>query len=338
MNILQLIMSIFTSISVALTSFFGGLAASFFESKTSLYTAYKTMTYEESLVTDEEKALARQWYEENVLFAGTNGKKPAYDFKVKNTKLSQELKKWKFEVGETSEEGKVYRGGKTTYITVTNEKRGLQATIEATFYEAVASCDWTVYIKNIADKNSADISDFYAIDTTFGTGKTTLYWSNGGTNDNEMFTVRQMPLQAVKWTASSTYGKSSDEYMPVFNLSGEKYSVVASIGWSGQWNAKMSQKLCGAYFNARQEEFDAYLLPGEEVRSPLISLSFYKSGNALKGYNVYRSFVKDCVYNENIHRFAVVNQGRKSFLNATDEELEHCEYIWHDFGWFEGVD
>lgn len=331
-------MSVFTTISVAITSFFGGLAASFLDSRTTLYTDYKKMTYEESLITDSERALARQWYEENILYAGTNGKKPAYDFKVNKIKMSLEMKKWKFEIGQTSKVGEVYRGGETTYITLTNEKRGLQARVEATFYEEMASCDWTVYIKNIADKNSGVITDFYAIDTVMDSGKSTLYFSNGGENDANAYTMKQMPVTSVKKEFSSTYGKSSDKDMPDFNILGENYGFVLGIGWTAQWSSSIRKSCRGVELKARQQELEAYLLPGEEIRCPMISLNFYEGGNELKGFNTLRKWLKNCCYNETLANNVPFTLSPSNIWNYTDEQLQYGTYIWHDAGWYEPID
>ena len=338
MKILQAIMSVFTTISVAITSFFGGLAASFLDSRTTLYTDYKKMTYEESLITDSERALARQWYEENILYAGTNGKKPAYDFKVNKIKMSLEMKKWKFEIGQTSKVGEVYRGGETAYITLTNEKRGLQARVEATFYEEMASCDWTVYIKNISDKNSGVITDFYAIDTVMDTGDAMLYFSNGGENDANAYTMKQMPVTSVKKEFSSTYGKSSDKDMPDFNILGENYGFVLGIGWTAQWSSSIRKSCRGVELKARQQELEAYLLPGEEIRCPMISLNFYEGGNELKGFNTLRKWLKNCCYNETLANNVPFTLSPSDIWNYTDEQLQYGTYIWHDAGWYEPID
>ena len=88
-------------------------------------------------VSQAEKDSCREWYDTYVINAGTNGKKPAYDFKVGGKSIQSHLKDWEFSVGQESEEGALRRGGKTTYIDLTHKKSSLCAKVEATIYENV---------------------------------------------------------------------------------------------------------------------------------------------------------------------------------------------------------
>ena len=63
---------------------------------------------------------------------------PAYNFTVGGKSLRKNLSDWAIYVGSESKTGAVYRGGKTTYITLTHSKSGIVATVEATIYEEYA--------------------------------------------------------------------------------------------------------------------------------------------------------------------------------------------------------
>ena len=106
--------------------------------------SFESMDADEYSVTAEDKAICRKWFNENVL----STENPAYNFTVGGKRFRNNLKNWEFSFSDESETGAVYRGGKTTYITVTHKKSDITATVEATIYEENASCDWTVYIKN----------------------------------------------------------------------------------------------------------------------------------------------------------------------------------------------
>ena len=84
-----------------------------------------------------------------------------------------------------------------------------------------------------------------------------------------------------------------DKVLPYFNIHGENYGLILGIGWTGQWAAGISGAKGETNITVKQENFNAYLLPGEEVRSPLVSISFYENDNALKGFNLYDAGVID---------------------------------------------
>lgn len=97
---------------------------------------------------------------------------------------------------------------------------------------------------------------------------------------------------------------------------------------------------------AGQENLKAYLLPGEEVRSPLVSLTFYENKNPLKGFNAFRSWISDCVYPENIPDTMTMMEVAGPLSTSTSGQIidtmntfkgsvfENVDYFWMDAGWY----
>ncbi len=303
--------------------------------------SFEALEADELAVTDEEKQLCRKWYNENVLSKDN----PAYTFSVDGKDFRRDIDDWEFSFSEESEIGAVYRGGKTTYITVSHKKSDVTATVEATIYEESASCDWTVYIKNEGASNSPVISDFYAMNSALPTGKKAdVYFSKGSFCEADDFETMKSGLSLLPLIFTANGGRT-ESFLPYFNIHGKDGSAVLAVGWSGQWYTSLSQTFDGTKVKAKQQTLKGYLLPGEEVRSPLISLTFYDTDNAVKGFNAFRQYTIDCVYPEGTKQVATTGIGievpgvtEKQVLqnvkNIPEEWTPSLDYAWVDAGWY----
>lgn len=297
---------------------------------------FDTLTADEMNITDEEQKMSIDWADKNLVSASSY----PFTFSVDGEKFNPA--EWTKSVTDAAEE--VYRGGKTKYITL--KKDSLEVTAEVTVFEKNASCQWTVYVKNTGSTNSGIISDFYALDSSFATGKADIYYSIGSDTKAGDFSLVKKSLSSAR-TFSGNEGKPTEKYMPYFNVNGAESGIVFGIGWTGQWDAEFSQKDGNTAVTVRQQNFNAYLLPGEEVRSPLVSLTFYDNDNALKGFNQFRQWITDCVYPDNVtkNQYLVMEVAGPLSTRTSDEIIEildgfeddvfeHTDAFWMDAGWY----
>ena len=310
--------------------------------------SFPTATAEELRITAGEKMLNRSWYDINVLHAVKNGKVPAYDFSVGGKKLSDHLSDWT----EISCEESLYADGVRSTVILANERDHIQATVEGVYYEATATFEWTVYLKNVGTSRSETISDFYAMDATLDISDATLYFSGGSYEKNDDFALYSKALTKKTMSFDTIGGRTSRLYLPFFNLSGEKMGATVGIGWSGDWTADFTGK-ADTRVTVSQTELEGYLDTDEEIRSPLVSVHFYK-GNPLKGFNTFRQRVKDSLpegYGAISACFFVGAEGQDDTSNATEsgalEILQKfsdlgitdlLDYAWFDAGWFDTGD
>ncbi|MBQ2848368.1 MAG: alpha-galactosidase [Clostridia bacterium] len=306
---------------------------------------FDTVTAEEMTITDAENMLCREWYKRNIY--NDNGEYP-FTFKVDGKKFNPA--EWEKSFAETPqiEAGNVYKGGKTEYLILTNKDKGLEVTVEMTLFAQNATCQWAVYIKNTGNENSGVISDFYALDSSFQTGAAELYYSMGSDTAASDFSLIKKDLSFIEREFHGIDGKPTEAYLPYFNISGENSGMILGIGWTGQWAAAMSETKGITDISVKQEHFNAYLLPGEEVRSPLVSISFYEKENPLKGFNLFRKWIMDCVYPENVAQnvYTVMEVAGPMSTRTSDEIIEILDGIddsiykqtdafWMDAGWYE---
>ncbi len=297
---------------------------------------FGTLTAEEMNTTEAEQKMSSEWADKNLLSASSY----PFTFSIDGEKWSPA--DWTKTITDATEE--IYRGGKTKYITFT--KNQLEVTAEVTVFEKNASCQWTVYVKNTGDTNSGVISDFYALDASFATGKADLYYSIGSDTAAGDFSLVKKSLSSAR-TFSGNEGKPTEKYMPYFNVNGAETGIVFGIGWTGQWEAEFLQSKGNTAVTVKQQKFSAYLLPDEEVRSPLVSLTFYDNTNPLKGFNQFRQWITDCVYPDNVtkNQYLVMEvAGPMStktadeiigILDSLDEDVfKHTDAFWMDAGWY----
>ncbi len=306
---------------------------------------FDRISAEEMKLTETEKSRSSEWLNDN--FFGDNNRYP-FTFKIDGEEFNPD--DWEKSTVPTPdiEAGNVYKNGKTDYLLLTNKDKGLEVKVEATAFAENATCQWTVYIKNTGNSDSGVISDFYALDSSFATGKADVYYSMGSDTAASDFSLIKKTLTSGEKKFSGTDGKPSEKYLPYFNIVGEKCSMILGIGWTGQWAAAMAEENGETDLTVKQEHFEAYLLPGEEVRSPLVSLSFYENQNPLKGFNLFRKWISDSVYPENVtkNHYTVMEVAGPMSTRTSDEIIEildgtresvftETDAFWMDAGWYE---
>ncbi|MBO5421763.1 MAG: alpha-galactosidase [Clostridia bacterium] len=337
-----------TSIFLTIATFFGAFFTQLEripENKYNSDITFENISAEETKISESEKQMCRDWFDENILLKGDIEELP-YNFKVGGKTLNKNIEDWNISVGEESETGAVYNGGKTVYITLEHKSNSLEATVEATIYEENATCEWTVYIANKGEENSPVISDFYAADTDFKLKKAKLYYSKGSKDEPYDFALMQKNLTAFPSSFTSEDGRATDTYLPYFNISGKDTGIVLGVGWTGLWKADINAVAGRVNIKVKQEKLKAYLLPNEEIRSPLVSISFYENGNPLKGFNTFRDWISNCVYPGNIPDTMTMLEFSGPMHTQTAEELfaaadgygeevyGKVDYFWMDAGWY----
>ena len=301
---------------------------------------FNPVSASELIVSESEKQRCREWFEKNVLFTGGEGS-PAYDFKIDGKSFKKNVSDWSFEKGEPERS----KSGETTVITLTHKKSGLKVRVHGTIYENRATCEWTVYIENTAQSNSPVIKDFYAADCGVETAISNLSVSKGSDPAADDFQMKHTFVNFIPMRFTANGGRT-ESFLPYFNISGKTNGAVLALGWTGQWYASLAQRFGSVAIKAKQEEFNAYLLPGEEVRSTLVSLTFYDGDNPLKGFNTFRDWQKDITViqgeNTSLNGFVIANEFSTltcdqmiEKVNSIDESVMNgIDYFWMDAGWY----
>lgn len=234
--------------------------------------------------------------------------------------------------------------------TWTDQQTGLTVCCVSTVFSDYPVVEWTVYFKNTSNKNTPILSDIQGLDISLqqkGNNSYILHGNNGDFCTDDSYKPFQEIFTAGKSLifAPNSSGKSCDgpKGWPYYNLQMNNRGMIIVIGWPGQWkssftcdsNKKLSVK-------AGQELIHCYLKPGEEIRTPLISLLFWNKKDIADAQNLWRRYYLAHIiphFNDKPQQPAMQIQ-----VGAADKDTSYVKSFleagirpnlcWRDAGWY----
>jgi alpha-galactosidase len=301
---------------------------------------------------------------------GTGGKKlsltePPFSFLYDGKPSTELLKQWI--VTRDTQKLDTQRTGHT--LTYADSASGLQVRCVLIAYDDFPTVEWTVYFKNTGPNDTPIIEKIQALDIELSRsseGEFLLHHNIGSpASANDYGPLETRLGQGATKRLAGAGGRPTNADWSYFNLewSGEAQSpsagspkwdvggIIAAVGWPGQWAAELVRDNArGLRLRAGQELTRFKLLPGEEVRSPLIVLQFWK-GNWIAAQNVWRRWMmahsmpapggqlpqpqllasSSRQYDEMIN----ANEANQMmFIDRYIEEGIKLDYWWMDAGWY----
>lgn len=142
-------------------------------------------------------------------------------------------------------------------------------------------------------------------------------------------------------------GRSSEGKAPFFDIYTKDGGIIVAVGWSGQWNCKITRDFDFVNVKTGIENTHFRLLPHEKIRTSSVVIMNY-SGERIHGHNKWRRLVKNY--------FSLIgSEGRpdtvpvcagfwggmadKDVLKRLDIIKENkipFECVWMDAGWYGG--
>jgi len=240
-------------------------------------------------------------------------------------------------------------------LTYADPATGLQVRCVLVTYSDFPTAEWTLYFKNAGATDTPIIEKIQALDTRIdrsGEREFLLHHNVGSPANGNDYGPLETPLgPGVRKHLGGSGGRPTNTDWSYFNLEWGGEGMIVSVGWPGQWAAEFVRDGArGLSLSAGQELTHFKLLPGEEVRSPLIVLQFWK-GQWIAGQNVWRRWMMahsmpkpDGVlppaklfasssrqYNEMID----ANEARQIlFIDRYAQEDIKLDYWWMDAGWY----
>jgi alpha-galactosidase len=173
---------------------------------------------------------------------------------------------------------------------------GLKIECDVTGFTDFGGVEWVLRLTNTANQDTPILENFNVIDQTYETtGQVSVLHAKGSVGARSDFLVSQTGLQpADHLHLEPAGGRSSDQTaFPFFNIIGAdgKQGVVVAVGWTGGWQADiLAVNRKQVQLRSGMERFRLYLKPGETIRTPRISLLFWKGDNLMAGQNKFRRF------------------------------------------------
>ena len=279
---------------------------------------------------------------------------PVFSFVYDGKPSKDFLKDWTFK----SETVSLDEFRKQTVLTYTDPAAKLEVKCTAVQWLNFPVVEWTVYLKNASDVHSPMIEHLRAMNTTIrqpAAESIVLHHIRGDDCSPNSYAVKQTDIPAgSKMKFAPAGGRPSSVEWPYYNFDIAEKGFLITIGWPGQWSAEFSRDEAGLCLNAGQEDTHFILLPGEEVRTPLIAMMFY-NGDWLRGQNLWRQWMLKCNFPKDhgkpiktpflagcsSHFYEEMakadEQSQKTFIDGYIKHGIKLDYWWMDAGWYVGA-
>ncbi|MBN1341297.1 MAG: NPCBM/NEW2 domain-containing protein [Phycisphaerae bacterium] len=248
--------------------------------------------------------------------------------------------------------------------TWTDPKTSLVLRWSAIEYHDFPTVEWTLYFKNGGTSDTPIIADIQALDARFERKRDEVYARFASPGEfvlnhhvgSPCAPTDYQPLRSVlggktEKRIATSGGRGSNSDWPYFNVEWPGEGVIAVVGWPGQWAARFTRDDAnGLRVRAGQELTHFVLHPGEEVRTPLIVLQFWK-GDRIRSQNTFRRWMlaynvprpggkalQPMLFGCSSHftnEMVNANEANQmEFINRYLEERLKIDYWWMDAGWY----
>lgn len=285
--------------------------------------------------------------------AGLFSTDPPFSFTYDGKPSADFLAAWKIDRKTTTIDD--HRTGHT--IVYSDPAGGLSVRCEAVEYDDYPTVEWTLHFKNTGAADTPIIENIQALDVQWQRGgdrEYLLHHNIGAPADNTDYTPLESTLAGNSTKRiGGAGGRSTCANMSYFNLERAKDDgLIVVVGWPGQWAADFVRDAdWGLHIRAGLELTHFKLHPGEEVRSPLSVLQFWKGGDWIRAQNVWRRWM----IAHNIPRpygkppkpmleaylggayeemYKSNEQIHFTWFNRYLEERIKLDYWWMDAGWY----
>ena len=238
--------------------------------------------------------------------------------------------------------------------TYTDPKSKIVARCEAVTYDDFPVVEWTVYLRNDGAGDSPLIDNLQAVDIRMHHpigNEFVLHHQRGDlcTPDSyEPFVTVLEPNSHQRFAANG--GRPTNGAWPYWNLQWGAQGVLLALGWPGQWAAEFVRDGGDELHVSGGQELTHFVLhPGEEVRTPLVALQFYR-GTPIRAQNVWRSWMLAHNLPRNVDNalppiltscsggffpgLKCNEVDEKRFLDTYTRNGIRWDYWWMDAGWY----
>jgi alpha-galactosidase len=241
--------------------------------------------------TADEMSVAKTWVEKLDKLPQTTDASPFFSFTYDGKSSAELLPAWKM----TKAEKKIDENRVERTLTWIDPKTGLEVRCVAVAYADFPVLEWTVYFKNTGKADTPILEGIQGMDLTFrreGEGDYVLRTTRG----DDCSAASYQPTEE-KFAKGGSHrfapagGCATCAAYPFFNVEWSGQGAIVVLGWPGQWAAQFDCDESNAMkVRGGQELTKAKLLPGEEIRSPLSVLMFWK-GDVVRSQNLWRRWM-----------------------------------------------
>ena len=296
----------------------------------------------------EELSVAQQWSSEHL--SGDPAAIP-FSFIFDGQPSSDLLKQWQLD--RSSRQLDDQRTQHT--LKYTDPRTKVELRCEAVVYRDFPTVEWTLYFRNAGTGDSPILEDIRALDVGWQRGADAeflLHHAVGSPANGSDYGPLETPLgPGATKRISAAGGRPTNTDWSYFNLQFGAQGAIIVVGWPGQWAAEFSRDNdAGIRIRAGQEVTHFKLLPGEEVRTPLIVLQYW-TGDRVRAQNLWRRWMMaygmpkpggklpppQFVASSSRAYEEMIGANEANQIMHIDRYLEEglkIDYWWMDAGWY----
>ncbi len=226
-----------------------------------------------------------------------SGAQPPFSFTYDGKPSSTFIRKWKFSKSKPESTGE---GETLQSFFWTERPNGLRVECRVKTFSDFNAVEWTLYFKNMSDKDCGRIADVKAADVSLkskvgasASGGWDLFYAKGSTASRDDFMAMTKEYSVGdSLTMSPELGRSSSGSFPYFNVKTPSGGVVFAVGWTGAWKADIIRPSSDMFsISTGLKNLDTYLHPDEEIRTPLTVMVPWTGEDRMDGQNILRRFI-----------------------------------------------
>lgn len=242
-----------------------------------------------SMVMTSKDQSCDKWIERHF----SKGTTPPFSFNYDGVSSDLLLKKWTFSKSApvALENGETQRS-----FFWTDKGTGLRVECRVKTFNDFNAMEWTLYFKNQSSGNSGQISDVKAADIDLKSrreGDWSLFYARGSDAGKHDFMAQTKEYSVGdSLVMIPNLGRSSSVSFPYFNVKTPEGGMVFAIGWTGSWKAEIIRPEQDCFrVSTGLKNLNTYLLPGEEIRTPLTAMIPWQGEDRMDGQNILRQFI-----------------------------------------------
>lgn len=220
--------------------------------------------------------------------------------------------------------------------------------------------EWKLVFRNTGSQNSPVLEKVLPLDASIcqpdgrvpnqSLAIPIIHCSKGSNlTDLEFMPVTEYLDLEQSFHIKSHIGRSSESFLPFWNLEYRGSGLVTALGWSGDWEADYSYpEKNQAIMKAGMSNIKLFLEPGEEISSPSVCLLYWEGNDALRGHNLFRRYMRDVIVPKwnGKEPVSLAMSGGSTSLETVNEKNQvdyirkiagtGAEVYWLDAGWMAG--
>jgi len=300
--------------------------------------------------TRAELTASKKW---TAAHLGSRKAELPFSFNYGGKSSAELLSQWKF----TSGSRKISDAKNERTLTWSDPASRLTVRCVVVEYHDHPAVEWTLHFKNEGSAPSPVLKDVQALDARFersASGEFILHGTRGDwctAASFEPFSQTLAPGDTKRFAPFG--GRPTNAAFPYYNLQSPGGGLLLAIGWPGQWASEFARDPeRGLHIKAGQEVLSASLQPGEEIRSPLIALVFWRGSDLVRAQNLWRGWMvahnlprtgdgklpPTQIVACSSHQYKEMTQAneanQKMFVDRYLEEGMKLDYWWMDAGWY----